>query len=167
MIKMAPEHMNEGNSSSEERKPCLAAMESSITTTTDNDPSERWVVDSMVSAATTINKMFTLNTCRLCQVYTDKQVEYECKRQDLIMPAVYDEEEMPEDNPVGRAIGQAAAAAAGASAWEVEIYRQFLFDEASVVENVSLRGGWPAEEEGTSEKEQEMDCATVMTQRTQ
>lgn len=34
-------------------------------------------VGSVVQAANTCKKLFTANTCRLCQVYVDEQVEYE------------------------------------------------------------------------------------------
>jgi len=105
---------------------------------------EDWV-DTMVSCAQAVNKMFVRNTCRLCQVYTDRQVEFEVQQQQ---------------NPVERAFLKAALAQP-----EVEIYRQFLFDEESVV------GGLPGYDDEDDEEEQPQeqhqdDSRTVGTQRT-
>ena len=109
-------------------------------------------VDTMMSCAQTVNKMFVRNTCRLCQVYTDRQVEFEVSR---------------ENNPVERAFLKAAASMQP----EVELYRQFLFDEDSVVSG--LRDDDDNEEEdevllaaGRSAAALEDEARSMQTQRT-
>lgn len=76
---------------------------------------EDWV-DSVVEVAQTCKKLFTRHTCRVCQVYVDEQVEFEIQQQE------------------NRSWHDSAL-----SMMEVELYRQFLFDEDSVVEGVSER----------------------------
>lgn len=71
-------------------------------------------VDKTVNLARACNKLFTKNTCRLCQVYVDQQVEFENRQEDASVK-----------NP--------------ARSMEVELYRQFLFDEESVVDGVCER----------------------------
>lgn len=116
----------------------------SLTAQNDSDNDDRWV-DTMVSCAQAVNKMFVRNTCRLCHVYTDRQVEFEVSR---------------ENNPVERAFLKAAATMQP----EVELYRRFLFDEESVV------GGLPDDDEEVEEPKQptagEEDTCTIQTQRT-
>jgi hypothetical protein len=81
----------------------------------------QWI-DSVVQAATTANKLFTRNTCRMCHVYSDKQVEFETQHEGLSSPMA---------SLMMRTTQEASM--------EVELYRQFLFDEDSVVDNVSHR----------------------------
>jgi hypothetical protein len=92
-------------------------------------------VDSVVDVATTCKKIFTAHTCRLCQVYTDAQVEYEVRQEETAQ-----QQQEPLSQP------QHQRAAKGSSFFqalpnslEVELYRQFLFDEESVVEGVNER----------------------------
>lgn len=81
----------------------------------------QWI-DSVVQAATGMNKLFTRNTCRMCQVYSDKQVEFETLNEGISSPMA---------SLIMRTTQEASM--------EVELYRQFLFDEDSVVDNVSHR----------------------------
>jgi len=108
----------------------------------------KWV-DTMVSCAQAVNKLFVKNTCRLCQTYVDRQVDFEIKNAQAM-------------NPVERAFLKAE--------WmqqpQVELYRQFLFDEESVVDSVGLRE--EDEQAAAREDEEEGCCArTVGTQTTQ
>ena len=82
-------------------------------------PKEDWV-DSVADTAAAMKKFFTRTTCRLCQVYVDEQVQYEVQQ-----------EQKPNSQSWITPI----------SNFEVELYRQFLFDEDSVVEQVSERDG--------------------------
>jgi hypothetical protein len=79
-------------------------------------------IDSVVEAATTANKIFTRNTCRMCHVYSDKQVEFETRNEGSSSPM---------ERLMMRTTQQASL--------DVELYRQFLFDEDSVVDNASHR----------------------------
>ena len=87
----------------------------------DSSDHHRWV-DTMVSTARAVNKLFTRHTCRICHVYVDKQVAFE---------------QATADSPVERAalkmMGQELLHP------EVEVYRRFLFDEDSVIETVGSR----------------------------
>jgi hypothetical protein len=83
---------------------------------------EDWV-DRTVRLAQSCNKLFTRNTCRVCQVYVDKQVEFEKRQEDT-------------SSPISRVWLKTAAME---PTLEVELYRQFLFDEESVVETVCDR----------------------------
>jgi hypothetical protein len=85
-------------------------------------PSQFQWIDSVVQAATTANKLFTANTCRMCHVYSDKQVEFETRNEGSNSPMA---------SLMMRTTQEASM--------EVELYRQFLFDEDSVVDNVSHR----------------------------
>jgi hypothetical protein len=92
---------------------------------------EEWV-DSVVDVASHMRKMFTKSTCRLCQVYVDNQVEFEQQQRD--------ENFCYQKQPHGI---------------EVELYRQFMFDEESVVECVSERNDVDEEkEQRTSQRTQ-------------
>ena len=93
-------------------------------------------VDTMMSCAQAVNKMFVRNTCRVCQVYTDRQVEFEVSR---------------ENNPVERAFLKVAASMQP----EVELYRQFMFDEESVVSGLRDE----EEEDDCEEEEDEVQAA--------
>jgi hypothetical protein len=116
--------------------------ENSLVTSSDRS-NDDWV-DTLVSCAQVVNKLFVRNTCRICQVYSDKQVEFEERLQE-------------NSNPVDRAMLRAAMPLHP----EVELYRQFLFDEDSVVESVGLR-----EETDFNSSHNDDDAQTLTTQRT-
>ena len=86
---------------------------------------DRWV-DTIVNCANTVNKLFTQNTCRVCQVYSDKQLEYEVS--------------LESNNSITSPVDRAALKTGYLHYYpHVEVYRQFLFDEDSVVESVGNR----------------------------
>lgn len=95
-------------------------------------------VDSVVDVASTCKKILTAHTCRLCQVYTDAQVEFEVRQEE----SANQQQQQQHQNPA-----RSAAPVTGSSFFqtmmpnplEVEMYRQFLFDEDSVVEGVTER----------------------------
>lgn len=95
----------------------------------DDDP--RWL-DTVMSCALTVNKVFSRTTCRLCHLYSDQQLEFESRMMDQQI------------SPVERAYLKAATQTTRLHP-EVEFYRQFLFDEASVAEAISHRTGEGAE----------------------
>lgn len=122
-----------------------------------DDHDARWI-DTVVSCAQTINKLFTSHTCRLCHVYSDRQVEYENSLSLAAAAApmtvdyaggMHPQLEQQEQHqaavisPVERAYLKTTRAAANAALLqpEVEFYRQFLFDEDSVVDAVFSRTG--------------------------
>lgn len=77
----------------------------------------------MVEVAKVCNNLFT-KQCNLCNVYTDKQVEYEWRQ------------EKQGGSPVERAVQKAQVESGNL---EINLYRQFLFDEDSVIAGASLR----------------------------
>jgi len=117
------------------------------------DENDDWVLDSVVDAALQCKKLFTRHTCRLCQVYVDRQVEYEQSEEESQYDNSNCSEEFPKDVPkrhhqhqhrpswLTNSILQGSADQDGgiASSLEVELYRQFLFDEESVVEVIEER----------------------------
>jgi hypothetical protein len=117
----------------------------------------QWI-DTVVQAATTANKLFTANTCRLCHAYSDKQVEFETRNEGI-------------SSPMERLMMRTTQEAS----MEVELYRQFLFDEDSVVDNVThrelpdyLAGEHEADYHPTRihHKTSEDEVVSQMTQRT-
>lgn len=86
---------------------------------------EGWV-ESIVQVAQTCNKLFNAQTCRLCHVYADKQLEFECE--ENTETATY--------SPVERAWLKTGREQ---NSLEVDLYRQFLFDEDSVVKTATSR----------------------------
>jgi hypothetical protein len=104
-------------------------------------------VDTMVSCAQTVNKLFVRNTCRICQIYSDKQVEFEKLHND-------DCDNHATASPVDRANWKVPYLP------EVEFYRQFLFDEESVMEGVLQR-----QQQQQHQTPQEDEAATISTQR--
>lgn len=77
---------------------------------------EDWL-EKTVRLAQDCNQIFAQTACRLCHVYVDQQVEFEQRQEsqrDWMRPAAE-------------------------QSLEVNMYRQFLFDEDSVVEGVSGR----------------------------
>ena len=89
----------------------------------------------MVEVARTCNKLFS-KRCNACNVYVKKQVEYETSQEQLLGSS-------RTHSPMARVWQKAGIQQ---SQLEVELYRQFLFDEESVVDGVGLRG----EEEETA-----------------
>ena len=79
------------------------------------------MVESVVKAAAACNKLFTQN-CNLCTIYCDKQVQYEWVQEQYKMSTPINHLFSKLDNSL-----------------EVQLYRDFLFDEESVVEQVSSR----------------------------
>ena len=131
--------------------------------TRDND--EGWV-DSMVQVAHAANKLFSKHTCRMCQVYTDKQVEYETRQE----AALRYHDGSPLDRVWNNSNLETAAAAAAYSYSEqlnIELYRQFLFDEESVVSSLSRHEQNQQQQGGGGVEEVEEDHHSVVTQRTQ
>jgi hypothetical protein len=126
---------------------CNASKENALVT--GNQNSDDWV-DALVSCANVVNKLFVRNTCRLCQVYSDKQVEFEQRLQD-------------NSNPVDRAVLRTVLPLHP----EVELYRQFLFDEDSVVESVGLREESEFSSSHPDEDDDTHTAHTLTTQRTQ
>lgn len=104
----------------------ISQQRNSLLVRQDHSDDPRWV-DTVMSYAQTVNKVFSRNTCRLCHLYSDQQVEYESRLVDKQI------------SPVERAYLKAAATHQTVLRPEVEFYRQFLFDEASVVEAISHR----------------------------
>lgn len=110
-------------------------------------------LDSLVAAANVINNVFSSSSCArsLCQVYTEKQLEFE-NRQDLLQVSQSSDimhvgltrsedsdDESDVSSPVDRAQNKCSSAVTGSSLLEVQLYRQFLFDEESVVDNIQNR----------------------------
>ena len=81
-------------------------------------PTEDWV-EKATSISLAFNKLLAKSACKLCSVYVDEQVEFENRQEDYKTTM--------------------------AKAWmrsykpDVEVYRQMLFDEDSVVESISGR----------------------------
>jgi hypothetical protein len=107
-------------------------------------------VDTMVSCAQTVNKAFVRHTCRICQIYSDKQVEFERIHND--------DSDHGAASPVDRANWKVPHLP------EVEFYRQFLFDEESVMEGVLQRQ--QQQQQQLHQTSQEDESATISTQRT-
>jgi hypothetical protein len=116
-------------------------------------------VDSVVDVASTCKKILTAHTCRLCQVYTDAQVEFEVRQEES---AQNQQHHQQQQHPQQQA--RSAAPVASRSFFqtmmmpnplEVEMYRQFLFDEDSVVEGVNEREKVFDEEDDDDDKAEE------------
>jgi hypothetical protein len=76
------------------------------------------LLESVVNAAKTCNKLF-LNNCNMCTVYCDQQVQYEWVQENSINPMAMES--------LFKRMGNGL---------EVQVYKEFLFDEESVVEHV-------------------------------
>ena len=112
------------------------------------------ILDTLYFAATSINKLFTSSSsCAVCKMYTEKQIEFEI-RQDRLLTANHSNIQglaltTSEDSgccsqtssPVDRAHFKCASMQGDASDYEVAMYRQFLFDESSVVDTITNRVG--------------------------
>ena len=119
-----------------------------------------------------VSQFLTKNACRLCSVYADEQVAYESVREQ-------------QDYSVNTFMYQASAAhdAIAARSLDVQIYKQFLFDEDSVLESLEdhvtttttpATGGneWdvvlnPSQTSNNGDSQDELDPRTIHTQRTQ
>lgn len=132
------------------------------TTSSPSSTDEGWV-DSMVQVAHTANKLFSKHTCRLCQVYTDKQVEYETRQENALRYQQYFESS-GDSSPIDRVWDNLEAAAS--QQLNIELYRQFLFDEESVVSNVSRHEQQEHHHHQGAEAAEEEDHS-IVTQRTQ
>lgn len=77
-----------------------------------------WVAKAS-SISHAFNKLLAQSACKLCSVYVDEQVEFENRQEDYKtnMAVAWMRTHKP----------------------EVEVYRQFLFDEESVVDSVAER----------------------------
>jgi hypothetical protein len=78
--------------------------------------------------------LITKTSCRLCHVYTDKQLEYE-NRQEAALTTAASARNSLLYTPFASGPG---AGNGGSALLEVERYRQFLFDEESVVGRVEV-----------------------------
>lgn len=94
-------------------------------------PSEDDWVESVVEVARTCKKLFTRHTCRLCQVYVDQQVAYEQQEEASMVEGM---DASSRSNPANWLQKNVVD-----HSLEVELYRQFLFDEESVVSVVEER----------------------------
>jgi hypothetical protein len=106
--------------------------------------SEDWV-ESVWGVAKTAKKFLAGSACHVCQVYVDEQLEFERKQQQ------HDFNTNRGNSNVHRAWLKAVD-----QPLEVELYRQFLFDEDSVVHSI---------ERSYSKEENEDEHRTIMTQR--
>eukprot|EP00522_Entomoneis_paludosa_P004501 CAMPEP_0172476314 /NCGR_PEP_ID=MMETSP1065-20121228/70316_1 /TAXON_ID=265537 /ORGANISM="Amphiprora paludosa, Strain CCMP125" /LENGTH=147 /DNA_ID=CAMNT_0013234535 /DNA_START=270 /DNA_END=713 /DNA_ORIENTATION=+ len=84
-----------------------------------------WMERTTGKMSRSISKLMHNNACfRLCSVYAEEQVEYENRQQDdYVVSGI--------DRMMQSALGQV-----GKSTLEVQVYKQFLFDEESVLEGV-------------------------------
>lgn len=111
------------------------------------------LLDSLVATANVINNVFSSSSCArsLCQVYTEKQLEFE-NRQDILQISQSSDllqigltqsddsdDQSDRSSPVERAHMRCSVATTSSSFLEVQLYRQFLFDEESVVDNIQNR----------------------------
>jgi hypothetical protein len=88
-------------------------------------PSGRRWVDGMVKVAHACN-LLVLKNCHLCHVYADRQVEFE-QGQETRTPSSTFWDATASSSPAERAWKKLHASL------EVDLYRQFLFDEDSVM----------------------------------
>jgi hypothetical protein len=83
--------------------------------------SSDWL-ETMANCAQMVNKIVARNTCRVCHIYVDKQVEFEQRLQET-----------------SEWYSQNNATAFHQQSQMIELYRQYLFDEDSVVDSVECR----------------------------
>lgn len=79
------------------------------------------LTETMVKAATTCNKLL-LESCGLCTIYCDKQVQYEWMQDQYRLSQLFQKTDL------NRATNQ-----------EVKLCQEVLFDEQSVVQSVNSR----------------------------
>jgi hypothetical protein len=129
----------------------------SVTTTASNSNQIDWL-DKVVDCAQILNKIFTRNTCRLCHVYSDKQVEFEERIQENATIAAtaagwymnnnnnyYNDYDNSSENICNQQELRPSVTlpmsihGTAIDPHVVELYRQQLFDEESVVDSIELR----------------------------
>jgi hypothetical protein len=127
--------------------------ETPATTTTrrPNNKDNDWI-EKTATIQQALATLITKTSCRLCHVYADKQLEFENRQEDYNVAA----------QAVTAAVGYggmdfyapfaSSAASSAGGTLEVELYRQFLFDEESVVGRVEVDE--EEEEEETAPTEQ-------------
>ena len=81
---------------------------------------EDWI-EKAGSISQAFNKLLAKSACKLCNVYVDEQVEFENRQEDY-------------KTSMAKAWGRSYK-----PSMEVELYRQMLFDEESVVDSVTGR----------------------------
>ena len=113
------------------------------------DGQHRGWVEGMVKVATACNQLVQKNYCNMCHVYTNRQVEFEqqSEQQHHHHRQQQQQQSSPQSEMYEYFVGGESTTHAGiarggsptARVWqtmntglEVDIYRQFLFDEASV-----------------------------------
>jgi hypothetical protein len=119
------------------------------------------LLDSLVSAANVVNKLFNASSCArlMCQVYTEKQIEFENRQDRLIqssstlsdygIPLTESEDSgclSESSSPVDRAYLKCSSNLESiqqpeSAKIQIQMYRHVLFDEASVVDAVQGRSG--------------------------
>lgn len=148
-------------------------------------------VDNVVDVATVCKKILTKHTCRLCQVYTDAQVEYEVRQEESARRRSYYNQQQQQQPQQAGEEGQTSSSSWPShpaqqqpqsrsfydyssmlvpNALEVELYRQFLFDEDSVVETVNVRDKEKDEENDDENEDLEKDVTmqkSAITERMQ
>jgi hypothetical protein len=82
------------------------------------------LVETVVKVAATCNNLL-IGNCNPCTLYCDKQVQYEEWAQDQYKMDI---------SPLGNLFSKIDV-----NSLEVQMYREFLFDEENVVEQVSSR----------------------------
>jgi hypothetical protein len=124
-------------------------------------------VDTVVNCANIMNKIFTRNTCRICHIYSDKQVEFEERIQqnatitataaewyniqqqgamnstnttDFDHDTMYHQQTQPPSNTL-MLPPNSVSSLLPVNPEAVELYRKYLFDEESVVDSIELRIG--------------------------
>jgi hypothetical protein len=117
-------------------------------------------VDSVVDVASTCKKILTAHTCRLCQVYTDAQVEFEVRQEESARKQHHQQQQQQHPQQQARSAAPVASTSFFQTMMmpnplEVEMYRQFLFDEDSVVEGVNEREKVFDEDDDDEEKAEE------------
>lgn len=95
-----------------------------------------WVLDGMVQMAKSCNNLLSKNACHLCNVYVDKQLEFE-QRQECIGNGAATQAISPVERVWMRTVPPEGLQPP--QQMEVDLYKQFLFDEDSVVDTVSSR----------------------------
>ncbi|KAL7561421.1 hypothetical protein ACA910_009279 [Epithemia clementina (nom. ined.)] len=113
--------------------------------------------DWMNRTGSKFTNLISNTTCvRLCSLYVDEQVEYEIRQEDCVTTM---DRMMSVVSSVGAAsIMAPARAAAAAGSLEVEMYKQFLFDEESVLTSLSER-----EDEDQEDDEQHLLLTNART----
>jgi hypothetical protein len=119
----------------------------------ENAPNGEDWIEKAGSITQAFSKLLSKSACKMCNVYVDEQVEFENRQEDYTgtMAKVWLRAYKP--------------------SLDVELYRQFLFDEESVVDNVCERDEEPAlntfeHEFGRAPTQRHADEGSVTTQKT-